>query len=241
MSESMQVWAEIGFNIMYLAAIWWLVFRMASQRSDVAKDVQPASDSMLVAFFLLALGDSGHVGFRVLALISGDLETTVSFLGLEVGLIGLGVLSTSITVTIFYLLLLRAWRERFQNTTGWIWLSGIALVLARFALMIPPQNDWNSIVSPQPWSLIRNIPLIGLGLIVAALYFRDGRRDRLFWRIGWAVLVSFGFYIPVILLVERIPVIGMLMIPKTLAYLVMAWLVYKDWFDIALIKSTPHA
>ena len=53
MSESMQVWAEIGFNIMYLAAIWWLVLRMASQRSDVAKDLKPAADSMLAAFFLL--------------------------------------------------------------------------------------------------------------------------------------------------------------------------------------------
>jgi hypothetical protein len=37
------------------------------------------------------------------------------------------------------------------------------------------------------------------------------------------IFLSFAFYIPVILFVQRIPKLGMLMIPKTCAYLAMAW------------------
>jgi hypothetical protein len=34
----------------------------------------------------------------------------------------------------------------------------------------------------------------------------------------------------VVLLVERVPIIGMLMIPKTVAYVVIAWLGYRGVF-----------
>jgi hypothetical protein len=40
------------------------------------------------------------------------------------------------------------------------------------------------------------------------------------------ILVSNAFYTPVILFVQRVPVIGMLMIPKTLAYVAIAVLAY---------------
>jgi hypothetical protein len=241
MSESMQVWAEIGFNILYLVAIWWLVLRMASQRSDVAKNEQPASDSMLAAFFLLALGDSGHVGFRVLAHFSGDLETTVNLLGFDLGLIGLGVLSTSITVSLFYALFYRAWQLRFGSSSQGLSALVLILLLLRFGLMIPAQNEWNSILSPQPWSTIRNLPLIGMGLLVIVLFFKERQRDRLFGQLAVATLVSFAFYIPVVLWIEQAPLLGMLMIPKTLAYLVMAWLVYRKWFDVGTKEDLSQA
>ena len=38
--------------------------------------------------------------------------------------------------------------------------------------------------------------------------------------------LSFGFYLPVVLFAEIVPVIGMLMIPKTLAYV---WVVLMGW------------
>lgn len=39
-----------------------------------------------------------------------------------------------------------------------------------------------------------------------------------------AVTLSFGFYLPVVLLSGVLPIIGMLMIPKTLAYVWMIWM-----------------
>ena len=41
------------------------------------------------------------------------------------------------------------------------------------------------------------------------------------------ILVSFACYMAVVLFVQKIPLIGLLMIPKTIAYLVMAFLTYK--------------
>jgi hypothetical protein len=107
--------------------------------------------------------------------------------------------------------------------------------------MIPAQNEWSSILSPQPWSTIRNLPLIGLGLLVIILFYLDGHRDRLFRQLAIATLVSFAFYIPVVLWIEQAPLLGMLMIPKTLAYLVMAWLVYKKWFDVGSQEDLSQA
>jgi hypothetical protein len=44
------------------------------------------------------------------------------------------------------------------------------------------------------------------------------------------ILVSFVFYAPVVFLVHSIPPIGMLMIPKTLAYLVIAVIGLKHFY-----------
>ena len=241
MDESIQIWAEIGFNILYLLAIWWLVARMQATRQGVSDGLQPAAGAFITAFFLLALGDSGHVGFRVLAHLSGDLETTVNLLGFDLGLIGLGVLSTSITVSLFYVLFYRAWQLRFGSSSQGLSALVVILLLIRFGLMIPAQNEWNSVLSPQPWSTIRNLPLIGLGLLVIILFYKDGHRDRLFRQLAIATLVSFAFYIPVVLWIEQAPLLGMLMIPKTLAYLVMAWLVYKKWFDVGTQEDPSRA
>ena len=41
------------------------------------------------------------------------------------------------------------------------------------------------------------------------------------------ILLSFGFYIPVVLFADTIPLMGMLMIPKTLAYLRTIWIGYQ--------------
>lgn len=227
----MQIWGEIGFNVLYLIGIWGLVFLMWQRRKHLSPPVQAPALRFLLAFFLLALGDSGHVGFRLWAHLQGNMEATFSLLGNEVGLIGLGVLSTSITVTLFYGLLYDAWRLHFKATNRLLTIWAVLLLLVRFGLMIPPQNEWNSLLSPQPWSTIRNIPFVLLGLTVLVLYLHRPTTSRLFQKIGWATLVSFGFYIPVVLFVEKIPPLGMLMIPKTLAYVAMAWFVYREWFD----------
>ena len=42
------------------------------------------------------------------------------------------------------------------------------------------------------------------------------------------IVLSFAFYIPVVLFADTIPLIGMLMIPKTCAYVWTVWLGYSD-------------
>ena len=95
-------------------------------------------------------------------------------------------------------------------------------------------------VPPQPWSTLRNLPLLLLGLGVAYLMLRDARasEDRAFWWIGTMILTSYACYLPVILLVQRIPLIGMLMIPKTMAYVAVGLLAYWELWRAPLTQGT---
>ncbi|MEJ2484093.1 MAG: hypothetical protein P8Y72_12015 [Anaerolineales bacterium] len=224
MSESMRMWVEIIFNLGYLVAIYWLVWLMSKKQSSLSAQRRQQTRPFIWAFFLLALGDTGHVGFRVLAYALGGLEKSVTVFGREVGLVGAGALSTAITVTFFYILILVVWSRRFEKPLGWFGIVLIVAGVARLVYMMLPVNSWNSIVPPQPYSLYRNSFLVIQGLGVAALIFRDSiaQNDRTFLWIGVCILLSYAFYIPVILFVQTVPVIGMLMIPKTLAYVAIA-------------------
>jgi hypothetical protein len=51
------------------------------------------------------------------------------------------------------------------------------------------------------------------------------------------ILVSYAFYAPVILFVQQVPAVGMLMIPKTLTYLVMAFVGYRDIFKRSQVRE----
>jgi hypothetical protein len=187
------------------------------------------------------LGDTGHVGFRVLAYAQGNLEATIQFLGLELGLVGLGALSTAVTVTFFYVLMLEVWRTRFGKKYGWFEYLLLAAAGARLLIMIPAANQWNNTVPPQPWSLYRNLPLMILGLGVAYLILRDARRaqDWAFTWIGIMILVSYALYIPVILFVQQVPLIGMLMIPKTMAYVAIGFIAYLNLYRT--VPAGQHA
>ncbi len=228
MSETATMWMEITFNIAYLIVVWGLVIAMKRREWTVAPEDLRVARLVRWAFTLLALGDTGHVGFRVLAYAQGNLETSIEFLGLELGLVGLGALSTAITVTFFYVLMLAVWRTRFGKKYGWFEYLLLAAAGARLLIMLPAANQWNNTVPPQPWSLYRNLPLMILGLGVAYLILRDARRakDRAFTWIGIMILVSYALYTPVILFVQQVPPIGMLMIPKTMAYVAIGFIAY---------------
>jgi len=232
MSESVRMWTEIGFNSLYLIVVWGLVAAMAGRRSRVAPENQRTASFVMWAFALLALGDTGHVGFRVLAYAMGDLEFSLSLFSREIGLVGLGGMATAFTVTLFYVLMLYAWRARFDGEFGWLEYVLLAAGAVRIALLLHPANQWNRVVPPQPWATYRNLPLILLGLGVAYLILRDARAagDRTFLWIGVMILVSYACYIPVVLFVQQVPLLGMLMIPKTLAYLVIGFLAYADLY-----------
>ncbi len=236
MSEAMRTWLEILFNISYLIVVWALVIAMARRQARVQPDRLPLARRIMWAFALLALGDTGHVGFRVLAYALGGLDANPM-------LVGLGALATAITVTFFYMLMLDAWRLRFKRSIGWF---GYCLLLAgvvRLVLMALPQNEWGSVVPPQPFSLYRNLPLIVQGLGVMALILRDAiaAKDRPFTWIGAMIFVSYAFYTPVILWVQQAPLVGMLMIPKTLAYVAIAVIAYRELYGSRLVTKLKAA
>jgi hypothetical protein len=232
MSESMQMIMEIGFNIAYLVTIWIMVVLMIRAQPNVPEKDKPVTKLFIWAFALLALGDTGHVGFRVWAYALGDLSSTVSLFGMELGLVGMGALATAYTVTLFYMVMLMIWQRRYQKPYGWFGILLWITAVFRLIIMLFPANEWNNVVPTQPWSLIRNVPLMIQGLGVAYLILHDSIKshDKPFTWVGIMILVSYAFYLPVILFVQQMPMIGMLMIPKTLAYVAIAFIAYFRLF-----------
>ena len=225
MSEQMRMWVEIIFNISYLLAIWGIVVAMAINSRRVAAQNREVAKRVMWAFALLALGDTGHVGFRVIAYGRGGLEANPL-------LVGVGALSTAYTLTVFYMLMLDAWRLRFHKRLGWFGWFLLAAGLVRMLVMLFPQNEWWQVTAPYNWSLLRNGFLVIQGLGVLFLILHDAARvnDQLFRRIGIMIAFSYFFYAPVILWAQWVPLLGMLMIPKTLAYLAIAFIAYRSLY-----------
>ena len=84
-----------------------------------------------------------------------------------------------------------------------------------------PKNAWTSANEPLSWGIYRNIPFVILGAILVVLYYKSAKDDALFHFLWLAVVISFACYIPVTLEAKKHPMIGMLMMPKTLAYVAM--------------------
>ena len=162
----------------------------------------------------LGFGDAFHLVPRALALCTTGLERYTAALGT-------GKLITSVTMTAFYVLLYYVWRSRYEisgrkGVTAAVW----ALAAARVILCLMPQNQWTSPDAPLSWGIYRNIPFALLGALIVVLFFRSAKekQDREYRFLWLTVVLSFGFYIPVVLFADAVPLIGMLMIPKTCAY-----------------------
>ncbi len=163
---------------------------------------------------VLGLGDSFHLVPRALALCTTGLENYTIALGI-------GKLITSITMTIFYILLYYVWRNRYR-ITGKNGLTAVVYLLSalRILLCLFPQNGWLRANPPLTWGIYRNIPFALFGLLIIILFYQETKKqnDTAFRYMWLTIVLSFGFYIPVVLWAEVIPMIGMLMIPKTCAY-----------------------
>ena len=204
-----QALAESIFDVLYLTfavVIGIYLIRKGGKGSLVR--------SFGIMALVLGAGDSFHLVPRAISLWTTGLEANAAALGI-------GKLITSITMTIFYLILYYIWRERYQITgrrplsiTMW------GLTIARIALCAFPQNQWFSYQQPLLWGILRNIPFAIMGILLIVLFAQEAKRtdDRVFRFMWLAITLSFAFYIPVVLFAEKIPMIGMLMIPKTLAY-----------------------
>ena len=220
---------EIVFNLLYLISIYILVINMYSRsRKGMGVD-RGITGPFLFAFLLLAIGDTGHVGFRVAAFALGGLEENGT-------LVGLGTLATAVTVTVFYMLIAQVHCAATKGSGRFWYWSVIGLGAARLIFMTLPGNKWGQVVPPMGFSYARNIFLTVMGLIVAVMMLtRSTPEYRRFSRTAAVcIFISFGFYIPVILFIRSVPILGMLMIPKTLAYIALAVIGRHELFSTRL-------
>ena len=205
----MQAVFETLFDLFYLSLVIFLGIKMI--RGSKGRKQFLLFGVMAV---ILGLGDSFHLVPRALALNTTGLASYTEALGM-------GKLITSITMTIFYVLLYYVWRERYK-ISGKKELTFIVLALAgaRALLSLLPQNDWFSPKPPLSWGIYRNIPFALLGFLIILLFYKSARdnKDRNFRNLWLTIVLSFAFYIPVVIFSDTVPAIGALMVPKTCAY-----------------------
>ncbi len=205
----MQAIIETLFDTAYLITVITLGIIMI-RKSNGSKQYRLFGIMAVV----LGLGDSFHLVPRALALCTTGLENYIIPLGI-------GKLITSITMTIFYILLYYVWRNRYQiSGKNEITIAVYLLSALRIILCLFPQNGWLQTNPPLSWGIYRNIPFALFGLLIIVLFFLESKRqhDTAFQYMWLTIVLSFGFYIPVVLWADTIPMIGMLMIPKTCAY-----------------------
>lgn len=203
----MQAIFETLFDVVYLITVVTLGFIMI-KRSEGNKQYLLFG----IMAVTLGFGDAFHLVPRAVALCTTGLDNYIAPLGI-------GKLITSITMTIFYVLMYYAYRERYSvSGKSSLTISVWALAVARILLCLFPQNGWTSADAPLAWGIYRNIPFTILGIIIVVLYYRASRNDKAFRWMYLSIIISFACYIPVVLFADSIPIIGMLMIPKTCAY-----------------------
>lgn len=216
----MQAIMETLFDAVYLTTVITLGIMMI---------VKSKGNKQYLLFGIMAvvlgLGDSFHLVPRAIALCTTGLKNYVVPLGI-------GKFITSITMTFFYILLYYVWRIRYsiQGKT-WLTTSFYLLAAARIVVCLFPQNAWTSADAPLSWGIYRNIPFALIGLLIIVMFYQSARKakDKSFRFMWLTIVLSFGFYIPVVLWADVNPLIGMLMIPKTCAYV---WTVLIGFLDM---------
>ncbi len=184
---------------------------------------------------VLGCGDAFHLVPRIISMWSaGGFEAHTAALGI-------GQLVTSITMTVFYIMLYFVWRQRY-HIEGKTELTAVMLVLAavRIALCLMPWNRWTSADAPLSWGIYRNLPFLCMGIITVVLFYREASRsgDKTFRCMWLAIALSFLFYIPVVLFAGVFPPVGALMLPKTVAYV---WIVCMGVSDMRKKTKTADA
>ncbi|MDY3117987.1 MAG: DUF2871 family protein [Peptoniphilus sp.] len=207
---------EVFFDSLYLTFVLFIGIRLLFVRKE---------DSGLIGtmVLLLGLGDSFHLIPRIISNVApGGFAANADalFFGTRVS-----AWTMSLFYLLFYYYIRREARVRFRMldvAMPLLFVFRMAIVLLSFSRSYRVD-------------LISNIPFLLMGLIDFILLYRE--RDRVqFGRLYLYVLFSFLFYVPVVLLKNVYPSIGMLMMPKTIMYVLMVWKLYgnlKDTFDVS--------
>ena len=215
----MQAIMETAFDAVYLSTVITLGVLMLRRAQG-----NPQYRLFGIMAVLLGFGDAFHLFPRAIALCTTGLANfTVA--------LGIGKFITSITMTIFYILLYRIWQMRYQvQNTQKTTIAMYILAIMRIVLCLFPQNAWTSSMPPLSWGIYRNLPFAVMGAIIIVLFYQSAkaRQDTAFRFMWLTITLSFAFYIPVVLWAEVYPLVGMLMIPKTCAYVWTVWIGYHD-------------
>lgn len=243
-------WWVIVFYVFYLGTIWAFNLSMLMTEPHLAPARRKFAKYFCRANIFLATGDTAMFIAFLIAYLFPSAFTTPDGAQKLMQLLLLGVFTTSLTMSVYYLYIAMYYRERFA---GGRWNIVLLLVLVffviRFLLHYNPENIWFSMLLPpgQPnysaW--LRNTPLfiygIGIVLVVLGLAWRDlsATQDRVrrvvaLCLIGamLALIFSFAMYALDVFYSHAIPraYIWIIYTLKTLAYMAAFFLMWLGEF-----------
>ena len=204
---------ESLFDVIYLSVLVALGVRLLLEKNKGAR-------LFGVMAMVLGFGDGFHLLPRVIAHLSpGGFEAHAAALSW-------GQFVTSITMTIFYVLYYHYYRSQSNdtdNTKKWL-IYGLAIM--RIVLVLLPQNNWGTVDGNYMFGIYRNIPFLIMGILLVVYSYKN-KEMHAFKHMWLLILLSFLFYVPVVLFSKAVPAIGALMMPKTVAYFLIVWMGFK--------------
>ena len=163
---------------------------------------------------LLGFGDAFHLLPRIISHLSpGGFAAHAAALSW-------GQFVTSITMTLFYVLYYLFLKRQTGLRSSWRDAVIYTLAALRIILVLMPQNGWGTMPGNYTFGLLRNLPFAIMGILLM-VWSWQARRVPGLKHMGTLILFSFLFYAPVVLWADTIPVLGALMMPKTIAYLLL--------------------
>ena len=158
----MQAIMETLFDAAYLVTVVTLGCIMVKS----AQDRETKLFGWMVV--ILGCGDAFHLVPRAWALCTDGLAAHAAALGA-------GKFITSITMTIFYVILYHIGKRRYGLHIRALTGAVCALAAARIGLCLFPQNAWLSANPPLSWGIWRNVPFALLGALVIVVFLRGAR------------------------------------------------------------------
>lgn len=202
-------YGESTFDILYL------IFAIAAGIYILRRRKDQIGKMMGCAVLILGCGDAFHLIPRVLNYFANADFTAW---------LGFGKLVTSLTMTVFYVLMYRLWLGVYgEQENQQLRAVLYAFAIVRIILCLVPQNRWLTNESTVFWGIIRNVPFVCIGVIIICLYYRNRDKEEQLRSVWLLVALSFLFYIPVAVAAGVAPMLGMLMLPKTVCYMILIW------------------
>lgn len=223
--DVMQDIFEIVFDVAFLGTIFTLGYLLLKNKGDF-------TIHSLFGVMALVLGAGSLFYFitKIVVFFSVDSNKYAT-------LLGIGKLVSSITVTLFLLILFMVYKLQYSvNNQKLIEVLFYFLGAARIILCLMPQNQWASNDPPIMWSIFRNIPFFIMSITLIILFVKEIRNklDRDFIFMPFAIFFATIFFIPVTIWQDSSTLMGLFIMLRSLCYLWIIWMGYKDLKKVLL-------
>lgn len=245
---------SILFLWFYMITIWVAVIIYWKRRPS---EKQKSWYYVFYSFALLAFGDIFHLIPRTYLWIDYTFNHNIGVYDSKMGIYvyGFGLIMTGVTMIFFYLGFYLFWKEEIlskvksnpnfvsieKNITVFDNIAYISVIL-RIILILLPWNNWGTEPTYYEnfWNfrLLTNLPLYVIGFEVLYLFIKTSIqlqkdntihpdilhaiKNSAIW-----IIVSFVTYSITVIGVHAYPLLGMMMIPKTIAYLIVLYYMGK--------------